>query len=213
MKKIFVLILALMLVFALCISAGAEEVVPGGELVGEGEVIPEEVPEEAPQDEPVAELQEETILTRIFELWEDNKEEIQSLGGLLITAIFGFILKHIKSGINKKIDDTSTTSTAKTNELVEAYNATVKVVGLLCEKVDTQNRKIDELQAQLAEVGKHTLEAEEIEESIAKILTTAYAGSALDNGTKEMINLECARIINKLSGNTAPEAEADEKQD
>lgn len=209
MKKIFVLILALMLVFALCIGASAEEVVPGGELVSEGEVIPEE----APQDEPAAELQEETVLTRIFELWEDKKEEIQSLGMLLLSAIFGFILKRIKSGINKKIDDTSTTSTAKTNELVEAYNATVKVVGLLCEKVDAQNAKLDEMQAKLAEVGKHTLETEEIEENIAEILTTAYAGSALDNGTKEIINLKCAGIINKLHGNTVPEAEADEKQD
>ncbi len=235
MKKIFVLILALIFVLSLCIGAHAEEAVPGEEIIIEGEVIPEETPEEIPEDKPTVEPEEnygeapdvppsedgaggvsvDTVLTRVFEWWETNKAEIMSVVGLAISAIFAAFGKHIankitnfKNDTNEKIDNTSKASNDKINELVEAYNrnadetkALRQEIALLCVKVD--------------EVDKKTLETEEIEESIARILTTAYTNSRLPNGTKEMINTECAQIINKVHGYTSQEAVSneDEEQD
>jgi hypothetical protein len=222
MKKIFVLIFALIMALSLCISVGAEELMPG-EVIDEEitesveQVIPEE-PEEnygdVAEGEPSANagvVYFDTVLTRAFEWWEQNKTEILTVAGFLVTAAFTAFGKAMAEKISKlmdgtaKIGGTASDTQKNTAALVSSYNKMVDVVSDLTKQVSELSGKIDE-------VGRKTLETEEIEESIAKILNTAYTHSALDNGTKEIINIEYAGILKKVHGEPMAEVVTDEEQ-
>ncbi len=153
MKKLLILIFALVLLLSFCIGAQAEEIIPGEEPVTEGEVIPEEnpgenieepptvEPEENPTEEPDLPPEEEgvggvvitTVFTRLLEWWGAYKVEIQTVAGLIVTAIFTGFGKYLANKITslgkdtaKKIDERSNASDDKTNELVDAYNKIIK---------------------------------------------------------------------------------------
>ena len=234
MKKLLILIFALVLLLSFCIGAHAEEFDNSEDIITEqtpGENA-EELPPEASDDAPTAEpdlppdevgaggVDIDTVFTRVLEWWKTNSEEIMAVGGFIITGIFTAFGKFLSNKISKigdrtekKIEESYGSSAAKTNELVEAYNDVVDVLVALKERLSELCEKIGSLE-------QKTLETEEIEESIARILTTAYTNSRLPNGTKDMINTECAQIISKVHGNSTAEPvpvvtedTEDEKQD
>ncbi len=233
MKKLFILIFVLIFLLSFSVAARAEESIPGEDYSDVGEVIPEEALEEIPEDIHTEEPEEnygevpdvppsedgagsvsvDTVLAGVFEYCYLNKAEIMSAAGLCISALFAALWKSLvkkisnfKQDTNDKIGETSKASNKKINELVDAYNRNAEETKLLRESIELLCAKVDE-------VDKKTLETEEIEESIAKILNTAYTASILPNGIKDMISTECAHIINKVHGYTSQEAVSDEEQD
>lgn len=233
MKKLLILVLALIFALSVFIGAHAEETPPGEDYYEVGDIIPKEVLGEMTDDIHTAEPEEnygeapdvppgeggeggvsiDTVLARAFEWWELRKDEIQSLVGLLISGLFALFgrslwnkISNLKKDANDKIDNTSKASNDKINELVEAYNRNAEATEKLCEKIDILVAKVDE-------VDKNTLDTEEIEVSIARMLDMAYSHSRLPNGAKDVINTEYAQIERLVHGAVIPEAEADEKKD
>ena len=233
MKKFFVLILSLIFVISFCIGVHAEDTVPGDEPIIEGEVIPEEAPEGIPEDEPVIEPEEnygeapdvppseegaggvsvDAILARVFEWWELNKAEIMSVVGLGVSAMFAAFGKHIANKISnldkdttKKIGESSEASNKKINELVDAYNKNAEETKALRESIESLAGKVDE-------VDKKTLETEEIEVGIARMLNAAFSRLKLPNGTKDVVGAELAQIIDKGHVNAPQEAVSDEDKE
>ncbi len=233
MKKLLILIFALIFSLLLCIGIHAEEVPPGEDNYEVGDIIPEEALGELADDIHKAETEEnygessnvppevddaggvnvDTVLTRVFEWWDLYKEEIQSVAGLIISGLFALLGKHLtnkitnlKKDTNDQIANTSKASNDKINELVDAYNKNAELIKELIEKTDILIDKVDE-------VDNKTLETEEIEVSIARMLDMAYSHSRLPNGTKDVINTEYAQIERRVHGYAITEGEADEEED
>lgn len=236
MKKLLILIFALMLFLSFCIGAQAEELTPG-EYLGAGEIITEEIPGESTEEPPTAEPEDApsnapdipstedgeggvaygSVLDRLLEWWAAYKVEIQTVAGFIITAIFTAFGKHLANKVTdlgkkfaKKIDERSDASDSKTNELVDAYNNNVEETHLLCQEVVKLGAKVEE-------IFKTTLDTEKMEEHIARMLMTAYTNSKLPNGVKDIISSEGAQIIKITSGEAEPagelKGEENEKQD
>lgn len=223
MKKLLILVFALIFALSLSFAVYAEETLPGEGTYEVGDVFPEEAlgdvttndtadPEENPGMTPGEDVSMDTVLDRVIEWWELRKEEIQSLAGFIISVLFALFGKrlsnkitNLKADTNLKISETSKVSNGKIDELVEAYNRNAEASEQLCKKVDILIAKVDE-------VDRKTVETEEIEVSIAKMLDMAYSHSRLPNGTKDVINTEYAQIERKVHGYPIVEAEADEKE-
>lgn len=147
----------------------------------------------------------DTVLTRIFEWWEINKTEILAATSGIGAAI-GYLAIYFK---NKKPFENLTalarTSDKNTSNLVEAYNN-------LAEEYNRQSAEFTNLKEELARIEGYVLNVENIEHHLAKVLSMVYTGSALPNGVKDMVNVECAQAITIAKGDLGVEVEIyDEK--
>lgn len=206
MKRIFVSIWALMLTLVFCIGVSAEVTVT------DGEVSPEE--SYAESEDVLADADaSETVLTRIYEYYDDYKTEIKGLFDLIVYGLFvilgkGFAnkIKSFKKETNDQIAASSQASNDKTNELIDAYNKTAEAMVVLTTKVDELIHKVEE-------VDKNTLDTEEIEINIARMLNAAFSRLKLPNGTKDVVNAEFAQIIDKGHASTVQENAGDEDEE
>lgn len=176
MKKIltlFILVTAIMVAFTVC--AYAEGATPDDE------------------------ISVSSVYDRAIEWWKANEDEITAFATMVATAIFGIFYSKIKLGINDLIGkngfliNANASSNKTMRELTVGYNSQVDEIKLLrvenseLRSINEQNAK--EIVAIKKEIGM-----------IAHIISTAYSNSkALPQGTKEIINLECAKCM-KIAG-------------
>lgn len=176
MKKIltlFILVTAIMVAFTVCAYAET----PGTE----------------------GDVSAATVYDKALEWWKANEDEITAFATMVATAIFGIFYSKIKLGINDLIGKNGSLITANASsnktmrELTVGYNSQVDEIKLLRVEnselrfINEQNAK--EIVAIKKEIGM-----------IAHIISTAYSNSkALPQGTKEIINLECAECM-KIAG-------------
>lgn len=212
MKKIFAFILVLFAVLSLRFAASAEEapldVVADSVSV---ENYTEAVEGAAETEGKLA----ETIFERLLEAYGLYKTEIKTIIDFLIAGAFAAFGKYLKDKITnfkkdttEQIASSTKASNDKTNELIDAYNRTADVVAELVGRVDELIHKVDE-------VDKNTLETEDIEIGIARMLNAAFSRLKLPNGTKDVVGAELAQILDKGHASAVQEAvtNEDEKQD
>lgn len=178
MKKIltlFILVTAMMIAFTVCAYA------------------------EGASPEDAASLS--SVYDRAIEWWKANEDEITAFATMVATAIFGIFYSKIKLGINDLIGKNGSLITANASsnktmgELVVGYNSQVDEIKVLRK----ENAELKAINEQIA--NEITLIKKEIG-MVAHILSTAYTNSkALPQGTKNIINLECAECM-KIAGET-----------
>lgn len=212
MKKIFAFILILLAAFSLRFAASAEEAPL--DIVTESVSVENYVEATENVAEPESNVAE-TVLERLLEFYDLYKTEIKTLVDLLIAGAFAGFAKHLKDKIanfkketKEQISSSSKASNDKTNELIDAYNRNADLIGELVGKVDELIHKVEV-------VDKNTLETEDIEKGIARMLNAAFSRLKLPNGTKDVVGAELAQILDKGHASAAQEAvtNEDEKQD
>ena len=142
-----------------------------------------------------------TVYEKALEWWSDNEAEITSVVSLAATAVFGMFYSKIKSGINDLISkngflvNANTSSTKTLGDLIVGYNSQVDEIKVL-------KKEVDELKALNQQVSDEITVIKKEIAMIAHIISTAYTNSkALPQGTKNIINLECAECM-KIAGET-----------
>lgn len=151
-----------------------------------------------------------TVYERAVEWWNTYEDEITSLVSLGATALFGFLISKIKTGLKELISkngllaNVTSNSSNKVDNLVVAYNHQVDEMAILRQENADLKVAIDEVIRELAAVRagfSHT----------ARILTTVYTNNkALPQGVRDMVNLECAQCMKLAGADSAPSEETHE---
>ena len=206
MKKIFYLVIAVVISVTLCVSAYATdtvetepyiEVEPVVEETLE-EVIPTET-EAMPEETEAPEEEYHTIFTRLFEYVEQYKTEVLGVAGDAAILILAFIIKLRQdkktSTIAKSVlnieDVTSGTNASQSsvvnvvNDMVDRYNEMKESYDKYGLTEDDRNRVVGALVAQNT--------------AILEMLVTVYSNSKnLPQGAKDLVMLKYANCLKSL---------------
>lgn len=199
MKKIYSIMVALVMVLTLCIGIGATEVTDTD--FEAAEIVTEEITE-AVEESTTEELTEEeyhTLFTRLWEYCMTYKTEIVGVVGDIAIFVLALFIKlrndkrtaNIAQGIISIKGDTTDTTKAQTsvvgvvNEMVDGYNALKQSYDKYGETEDDRNRVVGTLVAQNA--------------AMLEILTTITVNNKnLPQGIKDIVMLKYANCLKAL---------------
>ncbi len=196
MKRIFVFVMILALMWAMMIPASAAEPVP------EAEDVAAQGSSGAPEDSaPAAEESGASIFTRLIEIWNTYSAELLSGGGI-ITVVGGLFVawKKIKPFLLeivtklKELLYGESSSGAPTKQS-KVLNGIVDGIEDLDKKIEEFQRIVDMINTEKNATKEHFEAVEKALCSLAKALELAYSNSKLPQGVKDLVSLECAACI------------------
>ena len=195
MKKIFYLIIAVVIMVTLCFSASATEIVADTEPYIETEAIFEENSSEEAEGiaswetEVISEESEyHTLFTRVWEYANEYKTEILGAVGDIAIFILAWLIK-IRS--DKTKSSTLATNKSQTavvnvvNDMVDGYNALKASYDKYGMTEDDRNRVVGALVAQNAAI-------------LETLVTMCANNKNLAQGTKDLVMLKYANCLKML---------------